>query len=286
MTMKVRYTTIDGEVIAEERDGLRSLYSPDAIGSTLALLDNTQTKTDTFMYWPYGETRTHTGTNPTALQYAGTAGYYRDGSTRTHVRARPLDPQKGRWTSQDPIGWDGGDWNLYRYASNNPASLCDPSGERRLGVPPALQKCLSAKAQRILLAKFQSKKCAAAIRIACKAGGLAAINDTSLVPSWTFPHFCDTADHGHLGACFMAPVRPPGVPHQPGKPCSPTRICINQGICTGDPRVAACAVIWELGNACQCKFKGDIPGEGTAAALLAACGCGGLDLIPGGDSRE
>ena len=103
MTMKVRYTTIDGEVIAEERNGVRSLYSPDALGSTLALLDNTQTKTDTFSYWPYGETRTHTGSNPTALQYVGTQGYYRDAPTRSYVRARTLAAHQGRWLTVDPL---------------------------------------------------------------------------------------------------------------------------------------------------------------------------------------
>ena len=38
----VRYTVIDGEVIAEKRNGVRSLYVPDPLGSTVALVDNTQ----------------------------------------------------------------------------------------------------------------------------------------------------------------------------------------------------------------------------------------------------
>src|SRR6476646_1817078 len=97
----VRYTTVNGEVIAEKRNGVRSLYVPDALGSTVALLDNTQTKTDTFEYWPYGETRTRTGTNPTRLQYVGTLGYYKDRSSKTQVRARELDTQNGRWMTQD-----------------------------------------------------------------------------------------------------------------------------------------------------------------------------------------
>ena len=128
MTMKVRYTTIDGEVIAEERNGVRSLYSPDALGSTVALLDNTQTKTDTFKYWPYGETRAHTGTNPTGLQFVGTAGYFTDSSSRGYVRARPIDSQKGRWLTQDPIRFRGGDLNLFRYVVNRPISASDPTG--------------------------------------------------------------------------------------------------------------------------------------------------------------
>jgi RHS repeat-associated protein len=124
----VRYTTVDGEVIAEERGGVRSLYVPDPLGSTVALLDNTQAQTDTFEYWPYGEVRTRTGATATPLQFVGTAGYYRDSASRTYVRARTLDTQKGRWLTTDPVGFDAGDVNLYRYAANMAVTLTDPSG--------------------------------------------------------------------------------------------------------------------------------------------------------------
>ena len=58
MPMKFRYTVIDGEVVSENRGGVERDYVPDPLGSTVALLDNTQTKTDTFTYWPYGEVKT------------------------------------------------------------------------------------------------------------------------------------------------------------------------------------------------------------------------------------
>ena len=43
-------------------------------------------------------------------------------------RARWLDPQVGRFISEDPIGFSGGDANLSRYAFNDPNSFTDPSG--------------------------------------------------------------------------------------------------------------------------------------------------------------
>ncbi|MBX9660814.1 MAG: RHS repeat-associated core domain-containing protein, partial [Nitrospiraceae bacterium] len=43
-------------------------------------------------------------------------------------RARYYDPKTGRWTSQDPLGFDAGDSNLYRYVKNSPAIHLDPSG--------------------------------------------------------------------------------------------------------------------------------------------------------------
>src|SRR5215470_4156698 len=96
----VRYTTVNGEVIAEKRNGVRSLYVPDPLGSTVALLDNTQTKSDTFSYWPYGENDGRTGTTPTPFQFVGTAGYYRDSGSREYVRARTLGTQVGRFISR------------------------------------------------------------------------------------------------------------------------------------------------------------------------------------------
>jgi hypothetical protein len=44
-------------------------------------------------------------------------------------RARYYDPATGRWISQDPLGFDAGDSNLYRYAQNRPPSATDPSGD-------------------------------------------------------------------------------------------------------------------------------------------------------------
>ena len=123
----VRYTVIDGEVIAEKRNGVRSLYVPDPLGSTVALLDSTQTKTDTFGYWPYGENNGRSGTTPTPLQFVGTAGYYRDSGSRAYVRARTLDTLVGRWLTKDPIGI-GVDLNLYQYATASPGTDTDPSG--------------------------------------------------------------------------------------------------------------------------------------------------------------
>ena len=127
MPMKVRYTVIDGEVIAEKRNGVRKQYVPDPLGSTVAMLDNTQTQTDTFSYWPYGEVASRTGSTPTPFQYVGTEGYYKDSSDRTYVRARTLDTTRGRWMTEDPIGFEGGSTNVIAY-KYNPTTEIDASG--------------------------------------------------------------------------------------------------------------------------------------------------------------
>ncbi|HEY1187751.1 MAG TPA: RHS repeat-associated core domain-containing protein, partial [Gemmata sp.] len=45
-----------------------------------------------------------------------------------HNRARWYDSWTGQWLSQDPIGFAGGDTNLYRYVGNDPVNKTDPSG--------------------------------------------------------------------------------------------------------------------------------------------------------------
>jgi RHS repeat-associated protein len=38
------------------------------------------------------------------------------------------DPQAGRWTSKDPLGFAGGQANLYAYVADDPVNAGDPSG--------------------------------------------------------------------------------------------------------------------------------------------------------------
>ncbi len=140
----VRYTVLDGEIVSENRNGVIRDYVPDALGSTVALLDNTQTITDTFSYFPSGTVASRTGTTATPFQFVGTKGYHADASGKTYVRARVLEPEKGRWLTEDPIGLAGAaklylrgfrsSWpNVplalnYGYAENNPVTYRDPSG--------------------------------------------------------------------------------------------------------------------------------------------------------------
>jgi len=150
MPTTTRYTVIDGEILSENRAGVKRDYVPDPLGSTLALLDNTQTQTDTFSYYPYGEVASRTGTTATPFQYIGTLGYYQDNSGRTYVRARHLRTAHGRWITEDPIGFDGEDADLYIYSFNCPLSFVDIDGgqaQRKRGprknqVPSGSKSCM------------------------------------------------------------------------------------------------------------------------------------------------
>lgn len=48
---------------------------------------------------------------------------------RAYRYDRQYSPSIGRWLSKDPIGFGGGDTNLYGYVANDPVNLTDPSGK-------------------------------------------------------------------------------------------------------------------------------------------------------------
>jgi uncharacterized protein RhaS with RHS repeats len=43
-----------------------------------------------------------------------------------------LNTSQGKWISRDPIGFTGGDWNIYNYVAGNPVTWIDPYGYIRL----------------------------------------------------------------------------------------------------------------------------------------------------------
>jgi RHS repeat-associated protein len=58
----------------------------------------------------------------TGREYAPSAlGFY-------EYRARAYNPTLGRFMSEDPKGFDAGDYNLFRYCHNDPLDLTDPMG--------------------------------------------------------------------------------------------------------------------------------------------------------------
>jgi RHS repeat-associated protein len=68
-------------------------------------------------------------TNPTLNIPIGFAGGLYDHDTKlTKFGYRDYDSQTGRWTTKDPIDFEGGSSNLYGYVLNDPVNLIDEDG--------------------------------------------------------------------------------------------------------------------------------------------------------------
>ena len=151
----VSYLTIDGEVISETRNGVERDYLPDPLGSTAALLDSTQTKTDTFSYWPYGEERTTTGSTGTTYRFVGTLGYRKETSSRTYVRARHYRTDQARWITRDPL-WP--DESPFEYVSGTPINRIDPTGNGPTYSQPSMFDCNEGSKCLGILVRFSGSK--------------------------------------------------------------------------------------------------------------------------------
>jgi RHS repeat-associated protein len=65
----------------------------------------------------------------TGREYGATyAGTYIPAFTFYEYRARAYNPTLGRFMSEDPKGFDAGDYNLFRYCHNDPLDRVDPMG--------------------------------------------------------------------------------------------------------------------------------------------------------------
>ena len=112
----------NGTAVALRMGTASYYYIPDRQGSTIALVDATGTKKNSYSYDPYGASRIKTETVANPWQYIGgqldTTGVY-------HLQARYYDPSIGRFTQLDPSGQEQ---NPYLYTSGNPINATDPTG--------------------------------------------------------------------------------------------------------------------------------------------------------------
>ncbi|MNK07404.1 tRNA(Glu)-specific nuclease WapA precursor [compost metagenome] len=67
-------------------------------------------------------------TNPGYLPFGFAGGLYDSQTGLVRFGARDFDSEIGRWTSKDPILFNGQDANLYGYVFNDPVNFVDPSG--------------------------------------------------------------------------------------------------------------------------------------------------------------
>lgn len=124
-TSYLRSLAIDETVGLTNPDGTFFLTA-DALGSTLAVADTAGTAVTEYTYDTFGvvSATSPAFSNPfqfTSRENDGLAGLY-------YYRARYYHPRLQRFISEDPVGFNGGDVNLYSYVFNSPTNLNDPLG--------------------------------------------------------------------------------------------------------------------------------------------------------------
>lgn len=110
--------------LSVKQGSVTNYFIADHLGSTNALTDSTGTITASQNYNSFGN-----GMNPAfPTRYQFTDRELDPTIGLQFSRARFYDPNLGRFISEDPIGFAGGDVNLYGYVWNSPLNWTDPMG--------------------------------------------------------------------------------------------------------------------------------------------------------------
>ncbi len=105
-------------------------FLTDALGSTIGLTGSTGNIIVQYSYAPFGAASI-SGTTTNSFTYAGREI---DGLGINYYRARYLNPEIGRFITEDPIGFSGG-INEYAYVEDDPTDFTDPLGQDKNKTP-------------------------------------------------------------------------------------------------------------------------------------------------------
>lgn len=135
--------------------------------------------------------------------YAG--GLYDPDTGLVRFGARDYDAAVGRWTSKDPIGFVGGDTNVYRYAAGDPVNLTDVAG---LGFDSVSRTCT---ANPVLCAEAGLLSGAAAPRIQQAAQAAQRASSAAQSAASTVAKSCGGVGPVNVGKAGEAAVRATGM---------------------------------------------------------------------------
>ena len=119
------------EPLALNQGGRIYYYHADGLGSIAALTDERGRMVQNYQYDSYGNL--HDRQNRIKQPYTYTGREYDRETGLYYYRARYYDSETGRFISRDPLGFVGGDVNLYGYVQNNPINWVDPYGLSMIG---------------------------------------------------------------------------------------------------------------------------------------------------------
>ncbi|MEY3480259.1 MAG: hypothetical protein RIQ71_1034, partial [Verrucomicrobiota bacterium] len=124
------------EILAKVTTASTTFPLPDALGSTIAVTDASGAVLERVYYSDAFGTPTFqdaagsplAGTS-TGTRFLFTGREWLAALNLYDYRNRTYSAELGRFIETDPIGFDAGDLNLYRYVANSPTVATDPSGK-------------------------------------------------------------------------------------------------------------------------------------------------------------
>ncbi|MFM6603607.1 MAG: RHS repeat domain-containing protein, partial [Dolichospermum sp.] len=115
------------QVLAQESAGNVEWHLTDHLGTIRDLVNNSGAVVNHFVYDSFGQVISES--NPVFdTRYLFTGREFDQEIGLYYYRARYYDASTGRFLSEDPIAFNGGDANLYRYVMNDPVAKTDSTG--------------------------------------------------------------------------------------------------------------------------------------------------------------
>ena len=118
---------VDQILAREDADGETMWHLTDHLGTVRDLVDNDGEVLNHLSYDSFGRVVSQTD-ETVSSRYRFTGREFDEETGLHYYRARYYDSDVGRFISSDPIGFESGDVNLYRYVGNSPVNRVDPSG--------------------------------------------------------------------------------------------------------------------------------------------------------------
>jgi len=135
-TLKQRFEYVNDRmpISMTDENNIKYYLHYDQVGTLKAISDINGNIVKTMTYDTFGNVLTDS--NPSFKVPFGFAGGLYDTDTKlTRFGYRDYDAYTGKWTAKDPIGFDGGDSNLYGYVLGNPVNWIDESGLTGIAIP-------------------------------------------------------------------------------------------------------------------------------------------------------
>ena len=115
---------VDQILAQEDADGETVWHFTDHLGTVRDLVDNNGQVLNHLVYDSFGNVVSQTD-ETVSSRYQFTGREFDEETGLHYYRARYYDGDVGRFISSDPIGFESGDVNLYRYVGNSPVDRVD-----------------------------------------------------------------------------------------------------------------------------------------------------------------